>query len=40
MSLSLEGIGAVLEPENEYTKVRRVVTGGPAATSDQLKSGR
>ena len=39
MSLSLEGIGAVLEPENEYTKVRRVVTGGPAATSEQLKSG-
>ena len=39
MSLSLEGIGAVLEPENEYTKVRRVVTGGPAATSELLKSG-
>ena len=39
MSLSLEGIGAVLEPENEYTKVRRVVTGGPAANSEQLKSG-
>ncbi len=39
MSLSLEGIGAVLEPENEYTKVRRVVAGGPAATSEQLKSG-
>ena len=39
MSLSLEGIGAVLEPENEYTKVRRVVAGGPAATSEQLNSG-
>lgn len=39
MSLSLEGIGAVLEPENEYTKVRRVVAGGPAASSEQLNSG-
>lgn len=39
MSLSLEGIGAVLEPDNEYTKVRRVVAGGPAANSEQLNSG-
>ena len=30
MSLSLEGIGAVLQSEDEYTKVVRVVPGGPA----------
>jgi len=39
MSLSLEGIGAVLQTENEYTVVRRVVTGGPADLSDELNSG-
>lgn len=31
MSLSLEGIGAVLQADNEYTKVVRLVPGGPAA---------
>jgi len=30
MSLSLEGIGAVLQSEDGYTKVVRVVPGGPA----------
>ena len=39
MSLSLEGIGAVLQTENEYTIVRRVVAGGPAELSDQLHGG-
>ena len=39
MSLSLEGIGAVLQSENEYTVVRRVVAGGPAELSDHLHSG-
>ncbi len=39
MSLSLEGIGAVLQMENEYTLVRRVVPGGPAEQSEQLHGG-
>ena len=39
MSLSLEGIGAVLQSEDEYTKVVRLVTGGPADKSKQLKPG-
>jgi carboxyl-terminal processing protease len=37
MSLSLEGIGAVLQSDNEYTKVVRLVPGGPAARQGQLK---
>ena len=37
MSLQLQGIGAVLQSEDEYTKVVRLVTGGPAAKSKQLK---
>lgn len=36
MSLSLEGIGAALQTENEYTVVRRVIPGGPADLSNQL----
>ena len=39
MSLSLEGIGAVLQTENEYTVVRRVVAGGPADLSQLLNAG-
>lgn len=39
MSLSLEGIGAVLQTENEHTKVTRVVTGGPADLSGALHAG-
>ncbi|TVP60351.1 MAG: tail-specific protease [Halomonadaceae bacterium] len=38
MSLSLEGIGAVLQSDNEYTKVSRVVPGGPAAREGQLQN--
>ncbi|MFT7186046.1 MAG: carboxyl-terminal processing protease [Pseudohongiellaceae bacterium] len=36
MSLSLEGIGAVLQSDNEYTKVVRLVPGGPAQKQGQL----
>ncbi|PKM30173.1 MAG: tail-specific protease [Gammaproteobacteria bacterium HGW-Gammaproteobacteria-11] len=36
MSLSLEGIGAVLQSDNEYTKIVRLVPAGPAANSQQL----
>ncbi len=39
MRLSLEGIGAVLQLENEYTKVLRLVPGGPADKSKQIKPG-
>ncbi len=39
MSLSLEGIGAVLQANGEFTEVRKVITGGPADLSKQLKSG-
>ncbi|MDJ0657846.1 MAG: carboxy terminal-processing peptidase [Xanthomonadales bacterium] len=39
MRLSLEGIGAVLQRENEYTVVRRVVVGGPADQDGRLKVG-
>ena len=38
MSLSLEGIGAVLQTEDEHTKVVRVVTGGPAQKQGELKA--
>ena len=37
MSLSLQGIGAVLRSENENTIVERLVTGGPADKAAQLK---
>ena len=37
MSLQLQGIGAVLQAEDEYTKIVRLVTGGPADKSNQLK---
>lgn len=36
MSLSLEGIGAVLQNENDLTLVREVVPGGPADLSGKL----
>ena len=39
MSRSLEGIGAQLQTENEYTVVNEVIPGGPAFTSHQLKKG-
>lgn len=38
MSKSLEGIGAVLQSEDEFTKVVRLVTGGPAQKQGELKS--
>jgi carboxyl-terminal processing protease len=38
MSLSLEGIGAVLQSEDEYTKVVRLIPGGPAERSKLLKA--
>ena len=38
MRLSLEGIGAVLQTENEHTLVRRIIPGGPADLSGELKS--
>lgn len=37
MSLQLEGIGAVLQTEDEYTKVLRLIPGGPASKSRLLK---
>ena len=36
MSLSLEGIGALLRTDGEYTVVERVIPGGPAELSDLL----
>jgi len=39
MSLSLEGIGAVLQTIDEHTVVKRVIKGGPADLSHQLHSG-
>ncbi|HKH21831.1 MAG TPA: carboxy terminal-processing peptidase [Gammaproteobacteria bacterium] len=39
MSLSLEGIGAVLQSENEHTIVNEIVPGGPADLSKQLHVG-
>lgn len=36
MSLSLEGIGAVLQMEDEYTKVARLVAKGPADKQGEL----
>lgn len=37
MSLQLEGIGAVLQSEDEHTKVVRLVAGGPADKQGQLR---
>ncbi|MBA1331535.1 peptidase S41, partial [Candidatus Endoriftia persephone str. Guaymas] len=39
MRLSLEGIGAVLRSDNEYTVIQKTVLGGPAKLSGQLKAG-
>lgn len=39
MSLSLEGIGAVLQNEEEHTMVRSIVPGGPADLSTALHAG-
>ncbi len=37
MSLSLEGIGAVLQRDNDYTKVVRLIPAGPADKAGELK---
>lgn len=37
MSLSLQGIGAVLQSEDEHTKVVRLVPAGPAAKAGELE---
>ncbi|MBP5981923.1 MAG: carboxy terminal-processing peptidase [Halomonas sp.] len=37
MSLSLEGIGALLQADGEYVKVASLVTGGPADRADVLE---
>ncbi len=37
MSLSLEGIGAVLQSDQEFTKIVRLVPGGPADLTKALK---
>ncbi|MFT3790881.1 MAG: carboxy terminal-processing peptidase [Rudaea sp.] len=39
MRLSLEGIGAVLQREEDYTAIREIVPGGPAALSGKVKVG-
>jgi carboxyl-terminal processing protease len=39
MSLSLVGIGAVLNNKDEYTIIRELLAGGPAALSGKLKAG-
>lgn len=38
MRLSLDGIGAMLQAEDEYTKVMQVIPGGPADKAGQLKA--
>ncbi len=38
MSLSLEGIGAVLRGDNDYTEVVKIIKGGPADLSNELKA--
>ena len=38
LRLSLEGIGAVLQTDNEYTLVRRVIPGGPADMAGELQA--
>ncbi|MFZ0791881.1 MAG: carboxy terminal-processing peptidase [Chromatiaceae bacterium] len=39
MKLSLEGIGAVLRSDNEFTVIQRTIPGGPARDSGQVYSG-
>jgi carboxyl-terminal processing protease len=39
MKLSLEGIGAVLQGRDDYTTIREIVPGGPAALSGKFKIG-
>ncbi len=39
MNLSLEGIGAVLQVEDDFTVIRSLVAGGPASNSKKLSPG-
>ncbi|MGB5831088.1 MAG: carboxy terminal-processing peptidase [Thiohalocapsa sp.] len=39
MRLKLEGIGAVLSADNEYTVIQRTIPGGPARQSGQIHGG-
>ena len=39
ISLSVDGIGAVLQKRDEYGQIREVVPGGPAAKSGQIQPG-
>ncbi len=39
MNLSLEGIGAQLQSDDEYTKINEIIVGGPAYKSGLLKKG-
>ncbi|WP_407333069.1 carboxy terminal-processing peptidase [Enterovibrio sp. 27052020O] len=39
MNLSLEGIGAVLQVEDDFTVIRSLVAGGPASKSKKLSPG-
>ncbi len=39
MRLSLQGIGAMLQSEDEYTKVTRLIPAGPADKAGELKAG-
>jgi carboxyl-terminal processing protease len=39
MRLSLQGIGAVLRNDNEFTEVQSTVPGGPAERSGQIRGG-
>jgi carboxyl-terminal processing protease len=39
MRLSLQGIGAVLRSDNEFTEVQSTVPGGPAQRSGQIRGG-
>jgi carboxyl-terminal processing protease len=39
MRLKLEGIGAVLSGDSEYTVIQRTIPGGPARQSGQIQSG-
>ncbi|RDZ27339.1 carboxy terminal-processing peptidase [Lysobacter silvisoli] len=39
MSLSLEGIGAVLQKQDDVVAIREIVPGGPASKSGKVKAG-
>jgi len=39
MKLSLEGIGARLQTENDFTKVAEIIPGGPADKSERIHAG-